>query len=93
MCLRYSRHQTYGLLRKMMVAWKWICQEIYRKEICKEGKNCKYITIYPIYLFMMFQMSYIYYQVAILAYKILIKNIAINTPYGNKTIIILWLNM
>ena len=36
-----------------------------------------------------FQMSYIYHQVAILACKILIKIICIiNTPYGNKTIII-----
>ena len=34
-------------------------------------------------------MSYIYHQVTILAYKILIKNIGIiNTPYGNKIIII-----
>ena len=41
-----------------------------------------------------FQMSYICHQVAILAYKILIKNICIiSTPYGNKTIIIWWLNM
>ena len=36
-----------------------------------------------------FQMSYIYHQVTILVYKILIKNICIiNTPYGNKTITI-----
>ena len=34
-------------------------------------------------------MSYIYHQVTILAYKILIKNICIiNIPYENKTIII-----
>ena len=36
-----------------------------------------------------FQMSYIYHQVTILAYKILIKNICIiNTQYGNKTTMI-----
>ena len=41
-----------------------------------------------------FQMSYIYYQVIILACKISIKNICIiNTPYRNKTIIISQLNM
>ena len=40
------------------------------------------------------QMSSIYDEVSILAYKILIKNICIlNPPYGNETIIILWLNM
>ena len=32
-----------------------------------------YIATYPIYLFTTFQMPYIYHQVAILAYKILIK--------------------
>ena len=31
-------------------------------------------------------MTYIYHEVTILAYKILIKHISIiNTPYGNKT--------
>ena len=36
-----------------------------------------------------FQMSYVYHQFAILAYKIFIKNICIiNTPYVNKTVII-----
>ena len=41
-----------------------------------------------------FQMSYIYHQVIILAYKILIENIyIINTAYGNKTIITSWLNI
>ena len=35
-----------------------------------------------------FQMSYIYHQITILPYKILIKNICIiNAPYGNKAII------
>ena len=39
-------------------------------------------------------MSCIYHQVVILAYKTLIKNICIiNTPYGNKAIIISRLNM
>ena len=38
-------------------------------------------------LLTIFQMSYIYHQVTIMAYKILIKNICIiNTPYGNKNI-------
>ena len=39
-------------------------------------------------------MSYIYHQVKILAYKILIKNkCIINTPYENKKIIVSWINI
>ena len=63
--------------------------------VLKKSWLGRYIQLFYISnLLTTFQMSYIYHQVTVQAYKILIKIMCIiNTPYWNETIIILWLNI